>query len=214
MRRQVQPEILDSLPPTHPDALHNRRDLRLTNRLMGNHRWLLRTLPPLLREGERVLEVGAGAGELGIQMAGMGVAIDGLDFWPRPATWPEERGWHRTDLLAFARYENYDAILGNLIFHQFSNADLAVLGAKLRRSARVIIACEPTRRRMSQVAFARLAPLLGANHVTLHDAHVSIAAGFRDAELPQMLGLDEAEWNIRCTTAPMGAYRMVAQRHP
>ncbi len=49
MQRTPQPELLDSLPPQHPDALHNRRDLRLTNRVMGNHRWLIRTLPPLLR---------------------------------------------------------------------------------------------------------------------------------------------------------------------
>src|SRR5688572_14054246 len=40
MQRTVQPEILDSLPHDHPDALHNRRDLRLTNFVTGDHRWL------------------------------------------------------------------------------------------------------------------------------------------------------------------------------
>jgi len=38
----LQAELLDSLPPDHPDALHNRRDLRLTNALMGNSRWFQR----------------------------------------------------------------------------------------------------------------------------------------------------------------------------
>jgi len=48
MPRILEPEILDSLPPDHPDALHNRRDLRLTNRLAGNFRWFARTLPRLV----------------------------------------------------------------------------------------------------------------------------------------------------------------------
>jgi hypothetical protein len=212
MKRELQPELLDSLPPDHPDALHNRRDLRLTNGVMGNHRWLTRTLPPLLRPEETVLELGAGTGELGTRLAARGVMLDGLDLWPRPANWPAERIWHRTDLLAFDGYDRYPAVIGNLIFHQFSSADLATLGRKLRRSARVIVACEPWRRELSQVYFARIAPLLGANHVSLHDARVSIAAGFCEHELPEMLGLEAAEWDCRCTSTLLGAYRMIAVR--
>ena len=37
------------------------------------------------------------------------------------------------------------------------------------------------------------APLLGANHVSLHDAHVSIAAGFLGDELPRALAEVEAK---------------------
>ena len=214
MRRELQPELLDSLPPDHPDALHNRRDLRLTNQLMGNHRWLIRTLPVLLRPGEPVLELGAGTGELGARLAAKGVVIDGLDLWPRPVSWPAARAWYRTDLLAFDGYDHYAAIIGNLIFHQFTPADLAAIGRKLQRTARVIVACEPRRRRLSQVLFARLAPLLGANQVSLHDAHVSIAAGFCDRELPQMLGLEPESWDCHCTITALGAYQMIAVRHP
>ena len=79
-------------------------------------------------------------------------------------------------------------MVGNLIFHQFSGPDLAHLGDTLRRSARVIVACEPLRRRISQLLYRSFAPLFGANHVSLHDAHVSIAAGFRGHELPALLG--------------------------
>jgi hypothetical protein len=214
MRRQVQPELLDSLPPNHPDALHNRRDLRLTNRLMGNHRWLARTLASLLRDGEQVLEIGAGEGEFARRLAATGVEIDGLDRWPRPAGWPADRAWHQVDLQTFSGYDRYEVILGNLIFHQFSDPELAGLGRRLRQSARVIAACEPERRRLSQVIFARLAPLLGANRVSLHDGHVSISAGFRDDELPRLLGLDPADWTCRCSTTPLGAYRLVALRRP
>ena len=63
--RRVQPEILDSLPPDHPDAVHNRRDLRFFNALMGNYRWMAKVLGANLRPRDRILELGAGEGDLG-----------------------------------------------------------------------------------------------------------------------------------------------------
>jgi hypothetical protein len=212
MQRELKPELLDSLPPDHPDALHNRRDLRLINRVQGNYRWFARALPDQLRPSGKVLEIGAGTGELGDHLAAHGIATDGLDLWPTPANWPAARRWHRADLMTFGGYDDYPVIIGNLIFHQFTAGQLAELGKKLRQSARVILACEPLRRRSSQVVFANLAPALGANHVSLHDAHVSIAAGFRDDELPQMLGLTEPGWVCRCHSTVLGTYRMVARR--
>ena len=212
MQRTLQPELLDSLAPDDPAAIHNRRDLRLTNRIMGNHRWLTRRLPGLLRPGELGLELGAGTGELGLRLAHAHVQVDGLDLWPRPEDWPAGRAWHRADLRLFSGYAGYAAVLGNLIFHQFSGNELAGLGSVLRRHSRVIVACEPARRRVSQVLFRTLGPLFGANHVSLHDAHVSIAAGFRDDELPQALGLAATDWDCHCTTTALGAYRMIALR--
>jgi len=212
MQRTIQPELLDSLPPGHPDALHNHRDLRLTNQLLGSYRWLERTLPPMLRPGERTLELGAGAGELGLRLARRGVDVAALDLWPRPKDWPAAQAWHRADLREFDGYGDYAAVIGNLILHQFSDADLTTLGHKLRRTARVIVACEPQRRRFSQVAYRMLGPVFGANHVSLHDADVSIAAGFQHEELPQALGLDPMTWEIHCTSTVRGLYRMVAVR--
>ena len=210
--RTLEPELLDSLPPDHPDAIHSRRDLRLINRLMRNHRWLSRTLPPLLLPGEIALELGAGTGELGLRLAARGVPVDGLDFWPRPAGWPAARSWHSADLCRFAGYDAYPVILGNLIFHQFSDDQLAALGAVLRRSARVIIACEPARQKFFQACFAVLGPVFGANAVTRHDARISIGAGFLQDELPRALGLDSQVWEWHCTSTQLGAYRMVAIR--
>ncbi|HXA13825.1 MAG TPA: hypothetical protein VNW23_01750, partial [Opitutaceae bacterium] len=57
-----------------------------------------------------------------------------------------------------------------------------------------------------------ISPFIGAGHVTHHDAHVSIAAGFRGDELPRALGLDEKIWSWRCTSTSLGANRMIAQR--
>lgn len=212
MQRTLQPELLDSLPPDHPDALHNRRDLRLTNQILGNHRWIDRTLARQLAPGEVALELGAGTGELGRRLHRAGVALDGLDLWARPHAWPTDRLWHQADVRKFDGYGPYAAVCGNLIFHQFSDPDLALLGERLRRHARIVVACEPARRRLSQLLYRLFAPLLGANHVSLHDAHVSIAAGFRGDELPHALGLGPPHWEVRARTSVLGIYRMVAVR--
>ena len=212
MPRTLQPELLDSLPPEHPDARHSRRDLRVINRIMGNHRWFGRALPPLLQTGERILEIGAGAGELVDQLCAAGTAVDGLDFCPRPGTQASPDGWHCGDLRSFAGYDQYPVIIGNLIFHQFSDADLSALGRQLRKSARLIVACEPLRSRGHQALFTALAPVFGANRVTRHDGRVSIAAGFQADELPRALGLEEKNWSCRCAATALGAYRMVARR--
>ena len=212
--RTLTPELLDSLPPEHPDAIRSRRDLRWINHAMGNHRWFARVLPPLLRSGERALELGAGTGELTAQLATRGTAVDGLDFCPQPPheKVPAGRAWHTGDLRTFRHYADYDAVYGNLIFHHFSDAELASLGGTLRRAVCLILASEPKRSPRSQRLIAVAGRVLGASPVTLHDAHVSIAAGFSGDELPRLLGLDPTEWEIRCHTTWLGAYRMIASR--
>jgi hypothetical protein len=212
MKRTCEPEILDSLPFDHPDAIHNRRDLRLINGFMRNKAWFRRVLPRVVRPGEPILEIGAGTGEMGLSLIDAGLHVDGLDLWPRPSAWPAGRRWHRDNLNLFSGYAAYPVVIGNLIFHQFTEDELSALGAMLRQSCRVIVANEPYRRRLSQTMMALVAPLLGANHVTLHDARVSIAAGFVGDELPDALGLDDGEWEYTCTETAPGALRMVAVR--
>ncbi|ACB76910.1 hypothetical protein [Opitutus terrae] len=212
MLRAIQPELLDGLPPEHPDALGNRRDLRRLNQLMGNHRWIARTLDRHLRPREYALELGAGQGELTQQLFRRGLRADALDRWPRPAGWPAALAWHQADLQTFDAYDHYPVVFGNLIFHQFDDAQLAALGAQLRRSCRLIVACEPARRKSSQVAYRLLAPLLGFNRVSRHDGHVSIAGGFVGTELPRALGFTPADWALRCRTTWRGAYHFVAIR--
>ena len=213
MPRTLQPELLDSLPPDHADALHSRRDLRIINAVMGNHRWFARTLPSQVHTGERTLELGAGTGELTNRLAARGVTVDALDFCPRPPDWPTGRTWHVGDLRTFHDFNRYAAVYGNLIFRHFTDAELATLGAALRRSTvRLIFASEPARSLRSQRLIAIAGRALGANRVTLHDARVSIAAGFVGDELPRLLGLDSTEWEISCSTSFLGACRMIARR--
>jgi SAM-dependent methyltransferase len=214
MQRVLQPEILDSLPADDPAAVHSRRDLRLINRLMGNHRWLAATLPRLMRPGERALEIGAGTGELCFALSQRGVDVDGLDRCPKPAAWPSQRTWHEADLTTFDRYSDYSVIVANLVLHHFTSAALAGLGARLDKGPRLICACEPARLRRHQTLFALLAPFLGVNSVTRHDARVSIAAGFRGDELSRELGLRSPDWSVTDSEGPFGSHRMVAIKRP
>lgn len=210
--RFVQPELLDALPCKHPAALHSRRDLQLINLLMGNHWWLARVLQAHVQPSVRILELGAGTGELALRLRRNGWQVDGLDLCPAPDAWPAAARWHRTDLRNFTRYDTYDAICGNLIFHQFTAGELGLLGARLQPRARLLFACEPARRGEAQWLLRRLSPLAGLNHITRHDAEVSIAAGFLHDELPRLLGLDAGRWAWRCSTTLLGAYRMIAWR--
>jgi SAM-dependent methyltransferase len=210
--RTVQAELLDSLPHDHPDACDNRRDLRRINAIMGNHRWLARALRAYARPGGSVLELGAGTGELARRLRRNGWRVDGLDRCPAPGAWPVEAQWHRADLRAFIGFDAYDVICGNLIFHQFSASELQAVGRRIQKRAQLILACEPARLLHSQRMFRLFAPLIGANHVSRHDAHVSIAAGFLGEELPRLLGLDPERWAWRCDTAFLGAYHLIAWR--
>lgn len=216
MIRIVKPEILDSLPEDHPDAMHNRRDIRMFNRIMGNFRWFSRQLRKHLIPGDTILEIGAGAGDLGRHLRHTaldnGVSrLDGLDFCSRPPDWPENSAWHQCDLRSFADYGRYSVILANLILHQFEEEDLRTIGQVFSNGARLILACETARRRL-HIHQLRGARLLGINYVSRHDARVSIEGGFRGDELPRFLRLDTEYWEFDCEERFLGQYRMTAKR--
>ena len=212
MQRQLVPELLDSLPSDHPDAIHSRRDLRIVNRLMGNSRWFQRTLPACVRPGERTLELGAGAGDLALLLQCANPAIDALDRVAAPAAWPAHARWHQADLQHFDSWPDYPVVIGNLILHHFEATELRALGKTLQAHARVLIFCEPARRRRFLWIWNVLAPLCLANHVTRHDGRASITAGFRGNELPRALGLSPLVWTWRIESSVLGAYRLVAER--
>ncbi|MBW8781561.1 MAG: hypothetical protein JF599_06710 [Verrucomicrobia bacterium] len=214
MQRRLEPELLDSLPPYHPDAQRSRRDLCRVNRIMGNTRWFQAVLPTRVRTDERVLELGAGMGKLARALHPRLPLIDGLDLMPTPVAWPAPARWHQTDLHAFTGWNHYPTVIGNLILHHFDDDGLRTLGAALRHHARRLVFCEPTRGRHNQWIWTVAAPLGGAGHVTRHDGYVSIAAGFRGDELPRALGLDPALWCWQVRTTFLGAYRLIAERRP
>jgi hypothetical protein len=207
------PEILDSLPPEDCGARHSRRDLRIFNAVLGGTRWIRRMVPALLHPGEHMREIGAGTGELGATLSRQGVMSEGLDRGPRPVAWPAMTRRHQTDVMAFDGWKDYEVVIGNLIFHHFDAETLRTLGGRMAEHARVIVTCEPTRRRIFQRLFAMLCVLAGANHVSRHDGRMSIEAGFLGDELPGLLGLAPAIWGWKVATTLRGTYQMVAQRH-
>lgn len=212
MHRTVQAELLDSLPPSAPDAVHSRRDLRRINGVMGNGNWLRRTLPGVIRNGERVLEVGAGDGTLARRLWPQVPRCDGLDLCPRPPDWPFADRWHQVDVTRFDGWDAYRVVFGNLFFHQFDDAALAEVGSRIRAHTRVFVASEPLRNRRFQFLFSLLCPLIGANRVTRHDGHTSIAAGFLGDELPRLMGFAAEGWSWNIQTTALGAYRLVVRR--
>jgi SAM-dependent methyltransferase len=212
MIRKLTPELLDSLPADDPRALGSRRDLRIFNAVLGGGRWFRRNLPPVVRPGERVLELGAGTGELGHALARAGVLADGLDLGPRPTVWPATAHWHQGDVFAFAGWGDYEVVIGNLVFHHFDAAGLRHLGVRMAAHARVIMAFELARWPVSQRLFAAMCAVVRANDVSRHDGRVSIEAGFLGDELPELLGLDPTVWRWEISMTCCGAYRMLAER--
>lgn len=215
MRRSVQPEILDGLPACNLHAIASRRDLLRINHLMGNYRWLLRTVRRAgVSANHRLLEIGAGDGTLTKRLARAlpASSVHALDLCGPPTDWPDPDTWISGDLLKFQKFANYTHLIANLILHHFEDESLHALGQTLDQSGiRKIIACEPCRRPLHTYQL-RAGKWIGFNHVTLHDGVVSVRAGFRGDELPNLLGLARDRWSWSVRETWMGAYRLEASR--
>jgi len=200
MKREVKPEILDSLPADDVEAVRSRKDLRLINGLMGNERWILRQ-----KLTGRVVELGAGAGTLAKKLA-KNHEVTGLDFQEKPEG--VEADWVAGDLFTVLPEVDGETVVANLILHHFDDEALADLG-KLLKGRRRLVAVEPWRSRLSLFEGRLLWPLI--NRVTRHDMMVSIRAGFQKGELPDLLNLGE-EWEWREEVSLLGGIRVVAWR--
>jgi hypothetical protein len=214
MPRTLEAELLDILPLDSPDALRSRRDLLRVNHIMGNHAWFERVVPHLAEPGEHAIELGAGDGLLALRLRAAGLRTDALDRFPAPRRWPDTARWHAADLRCFRHWADYPIVIANLVLHHLDDAELAALGARLDRHARVLVFNEPLRRTRSRILWTLGAPLGGACAVTRHDGRLSIDAGFRDDELPRALRLDPARWEWRVGETFLGACRLVALRRP
>ncbi len=79
-----------------------------------------------------------------------------------------------------------DITIANLFLHHFDGQRLSTLLREAATQTRLFVACEPHRSRRA-LAAASLMGLIGCNSVTLHDARISVRAGFRDRELSATL---------------------------
>jgi len=213
MQRRVELELLDHLPADDPAALRSRRELRLINAIMGNHRWLARAVRRSMRPGWRVLELGPGDGAFGARLVAAGICeprlLAGIDLAPRPRAWPVGAAWMQGDLFADALPEA-EIVIANLFLHHFEPEALARLGARLPAKCRILLGNEPARRWLHIAQGSLLSVLALLSRVTRHDMHISIRAGFLGDELPRVLGL--GAWKCATSASFLGAYRMLAHR--
>jgi hypothetical protein len=205
--RDVQPELLDSMPGDDPRARRSRRDLAMINRLMGNFRWARQAVGWALDGRDlRVWELGSGDGWLLEQLVEDGVAVTGVDLLPRPEGLAKHVKWREGDVMEVLGEGVDGVVVANLFLHHFKDDRLAEMGHMLGR-CEVICVSEPWRSRLALLEGRFLYPFV--NGVTRHDMMVSIRAGFRRGELPRLLGLGEG-WEVREQCTRLGACRMLA----
>lgn len=197
--RRLTPELLDHLPASDPQAVGSRHDLVRINAVMFQAAimvWRLRR--DVAQPPRRILEIGCGDGAFMLTVlklmklhwpGGEIVLLDRQDLVS-----PERRrsfaalGWRAETVKADAvewmeqSAGGFDLVTANLFLHHFDATALARLLTAARQLAPVFVATEPRRNQVALRA-TRLLRLIGANAVTLHDAAVSVCAGFTGGEL-------------------------------
>jgi hypothetical protein len=227
MKRIVQPELLDALPPDDPRAVRSRRDLRRVNAWMRNHAIMAKALQTAVngRAPKQITDLGAGDGHFLVRVA--------KKISPR---WPDVNvtlldnqkvmglqtlasfpplGW-RAEVVAADVFDwlptaaRLDVVVANLFLHHFNGARLAELFRAIASRARLFVAIEP--RRASWPLFCcRLLWAIGCSSVTRHDAVVSVRAGFSSNELSALWPADNG-WQLTERRAGFFSHLFVARR--
>jgi hypothetical protein len=224
MRREVKPEILDDLAADDPRAIQSRRDLQKVNTFMGHAGMAVRAVRNAPAAPRLLVELGSGDGtfllrvaeRLGSDSRTRAVLVD-----RRPSLSAATvqgfaaAGWDidifESDVfewLCRPRPEMADVTLVNLFLHHFRDGELANLLNLAAQQTRRFIACEPRRSRTA-LGGASLLRLVGCNDVTMHDADVSVRAGFRDRELSALWPPDDG-WQLLERRAGLFSHTFIA----
>jgi len=229
MRRVIESELLDHLPPGDPRAVASRGDLRRLNFIMGHAGVFAQALPARTDTSRPIhlVELGAGDGTFLLRLARnwaqRGVRahvtlVDRLDLLaPQTRHAFASLNWTldyvREDVLSWLENTpaTADAMLANLFLHHFPDDSLKNLLRLAARKTRNFIACEPRRAPLALTA-ARWLWLIGCNAVTRHDAVVSVRAGFRGREL-STLWPEAPGWRSNERPTGLFSHCFSAQRH-
>lgn len=229
MKRYVEREWLDELPPADPAAIGSRNDLKRLNQCMGNARTValaLRRFPAQMRP-IRLLEPGSGDGHFLLQVAhNLGGAWRGTQatlvdlqtlLTAETAKGYSRLGWTikptQSDIFDWFRQsgtECFDLVVANLFLHHFESERLEELLRSIQQCSAFFAAVEP-RRSMLSLIFSKLVGLIGCNSVTRHDAPVSVRAGFSGLELSQLWN-GNGQWTLTETRVGPFSHLFVAQK--
>ena len=233
MHRDVQPELLDDLSSTDPQAVGSRADLRRLNSIMGHEGMLAdaflrhHAATPVGSQPLRIVEMGAGDGTLLLRLArrwsAIGVTanitlIDRQDLVAAEThrafaalNWPVEIV--TTDILTWLAQSSppVDVMLANLFLHHFPDPILERLLCQAAVKTSLFIACEP-RRAASALLASRLLWFIGCNGITRHDAVVSVRAGFGGHELSALWPTDP-KWVLSEQPTGLFSHCFIAKKY-
>ena len=228
MKRIVQPELLDTLPPDDPRARQSRRDLQRINAVMRHHTILKRALRGAAKGSalKQIIELGAGDGRFLLRTARTlaplwrDVSVTLLDQQGAVSDSTlagfAKLGWQAEEIVADALCWAEDAcqplevVVANLFLHHFSEGQLRSLFGALAGRARLLVAVEP-RRDSWPLTCSRLLWMIGCNSVTCYDATISVRAGFAGHEL-SALWPASGDWELSESRAGLFSHLFVAQR--
>jgi hypothetical protein len=227
--RSVEPELLDEMAADDPRVVRARRDLKRLNAVILQTGIMVRLLATHGGDGKprTILDLGAGDGSFMLSVARRlaarwpGVTVTLLDrqsiVSPQTLAAYSALGWRAepvaADVFAYLeeiRSPGVDIITTNLFLHHFEPEPLRHLLALAAQAAQRLVACEPRRNKFALRA-SRLLWAIGCNEVSLHDAIVSVRAGFYGKELSALWpGRDR--WELDEHPARLFTHCFVARR--
>ena len=224
MKRIVQRELLDGLPPGDPRAVRSRHDLRRVNAWMRHPAIMARALASHGNGAapRHITELGAGDGDFLLAVARklsprwFGAKATLLDLQKNISAGTladlAKLGWRAeavvADVFAWPPTAG-DVVIANLFLHHFADARLAELLRLVSRRAKLFFALEP-RRAAGTLFCSRLLWAIGCNEVTCHDAEVSVRAGFAGREL-SALWPDTINWQLTEHSAGVFSHLFIAR---
>ena len=209
--RSDAPELMDDRAIGGDELVGALRELRLINRLLGAARPTVEGVGRLWRAAGRpgklaVLDVGAGSGDASRALLRwsdrQGVEIDITLLDIHPETCAEAalsfQGEPRVrvregDLFALAP-RSTDVVTASLVLHHFPEPSLGHALQALARAARLgVVVNDLQRSRIAWAAIRAATALLSRNRMIRHDAPLSVARGFRAADLAALRRLSGLE---------------------
>jgi len=209
--RSTAPELMDDLAIGGQELTGALRELRIINRVLGSARITREGVERLWRAAGRprrlsILDVGAGSGDAGrallrwAERAAVEMDITLLDI--NPATCAEAERYfageprvrvRQGDLFDLAP-GSADIVTAAFVLHHFEDGRLGAALQALARAARIgVVVNDLHRSAVAWVAIRLATAALSRNRMIRHDAQLSVARGFRSADLRRLRGLPGLE---------------------